>query len=150
MKKNILLALCLILGSTLTEAAVSCNISSPGLSFGTIDPLSAAEITSIGDVNLNCIGGPVTYTIHLSQGNGSMVQRLMKSGVNSLKYNLYTSNSYSTVLGDGTAGSLAINGSSATDTTDSSYSVYGKISNVGLSSTEPGVYSDSVSVTIIY
>jgi spore coat protein U-like protein len=144
------LALCLILGSTLTEAAVSCSISSSGLSFGIIDPLYSVEITSTGAVNLNCTGGSATYTIHLSQGYGSMAQRLMKSGLNNLKYNLYTSNSYSSVLGDGTAGSLAINGSSATDTLDTSYLVYGKISNIGLSRTEPGVYNDNVLVTIIY
>lgn len=150
MKKNTILALCLIISATQTEAAVSCSISSPGLFFGAINPLSSAEISSIGTINLNCTGGPVTYTIKLSQGNGSIVQRVMKSGTNNLKYNLYTSNSYSTVLGDGTAGSLAINGSSATDVTADTYSVYGKVSNIGLSSTVAGAYNDSVSVTIIY
>jgi spore coat protein U-like protein len=150
MKKNTILALCLIICATQTEAAVSCSVSSPGLFFGAINPLSSAEVSSIGAININCTGGPVTYTIKLSQGNGSMMQRLMKSGTNNLKYNLYTSNSYSTILGDGTAGSLAINGSSATDVTADTYSIYGKISNIGLSSTVAGTYNDSVSVTIIY
>ena len=149
-KKNTILALCLILSTTISEAAVSCSISSPGLFFGAINPLSSAEVSSIGAINLNCTGGPVTYTIKLSQGNGSMMQRVMKSGTNNLKYNLYTSNSYSTVLGDGTVGSLAISGSSGTNTMAASYSVYGKISNIGLSSTVTGAYKDNISVTIIY
>lgn len=134
----------------LAEAAVSCSISSPGLFFGAINPLFYVEVSSIGTINLSCTGGPVDYTINLSQGNGSMVQRVMKSGLNSLKYNLYSSNSYSSILGDGTAGSLAISGSSATDTTATTYYVYGKISNIGLSTTVTGTYNDSVSMTIIY
>jgi spore coat protein U-like protein len=150
MKKNIILVLCLALNAMHAEAAVSCSISSPGVFFGVINPLSPVEVTSIGAINLNCTGGPVTYTITLSQGNGSMVQRVMKSGLNSLNYNLYTSNSYSTVLGDGTAGSLAISGSSITDPTLATYAVYGKISNIGLSSTVAGAYNDSVSITIVY
>jgi hypothetical protein len=39
----------------------------------------------IGDLNLNCTGGPVSYTIKLSQVNGTMVQRKMKSGLNIAK-----------------------------------------------------------------
>jgi spore coat protein U-like protein len=138
MKNKIILALCLALNSTLSEAVVSCSISSPGLFFGAINPLTTAEVSSIGSINLNCTGGPVTYSISFSQGNGSMAQRVMKSGANILNYNLYTSSAYTSVLGDGTAGSLTINGSSVTDPTIVTYAVYGKIPNVGLSSTVAG------------
>ncbi|MFT6876914.1 MAG: spore coat protein U-like protein [Granulosicoccus sp.] len=150
MKKITLLPLCLILSSTLTEAAVTCHISSQVLSFGTIEPLSSAELTSIGEINVSCTGGPVSYSIHLSAGNGSIAERVMRNGSKSLNYNLYTSNSYFNVLGDGTEGSFVINGSSTNMTSDSSYSVFGKISNIGLSSIEPGIYTDSVLVTIFY
>jgi spore coat protein U-like protein len=150
MQKINLLLLGLLLNSTLTEAVVTCQISSQVLSFGTIEPLSSADITSIGGLNVNCSGGPVSYTIHLSEGHGSMAQRVMRSGSKNLNYNLYTSNSYSNVLGDGTGGSLAINGFSTNSTSDSSYSVYGKVSNIGLSIIEPGTYTDSISVTIFY
>jgi spore coat protein U-like protein len=150
MKKNGLLVSCFILSSTLAEAAVTCHVSSQVLSFGTIEPLTSPELTSIGGVNVNCSGGPVSYTIHLSEGNGSMAQRVMRSGSKSLNYNLYTSNSYSNILGDGTRGSLPINGSSTSSASDLSYSVYGKISNIGLSTIEPGVYTDSIAVTVFY
>jgi spore coat protein U-like protein len=150
MKKKRFLLLYFIFSSTLADAAVSCSVSVQTLSFGTIDPLSSGNLTSIGAINLNCTGGPTTYTIKLSQGNGSMVQRVMKSGPHSLNYNLYTSSSYANVLGDGSAGSLTINGATTDNTTDVSHSVYGKISNTGLSSTDPGVYTDQVSVTVFY
>ena len=152
MKKNFIITLCvlLILNTHSSEAAVSCGIGSTGLFFGTINPLSQTEVTSVATINLSCTGGPLTYTIKLTQGNGSMLQRLMRSDSKVLKYNLYTSNSYSTILGDGTAGSLAINGQSLTDTTDAAYFVFGKVSNIGLSSTEAGTYTDNITVTIIY
>ena len=152
MKKNFIITFCilLVLNTKLSEAAVSCGIGSSGLFFGSINPLSQAEVTSVATINLNCTGGPLTYAIKLTQGNGSMLQRLMRSDSNVLKYNLYTSNSYSTILGDGTAGSLAINGQSITDTTYAAYFVFGKVSNIGLSSTAAGTYTDNISVTIIY
>lgn len=152
MKKNFIIALGVLFfaNTNLSEAAVSCGIGSSGLFFGTINPLSQTDVASVGTINLSCSGGPLTYTIKLTQGNGTMLQRLMKSGSNLLKYNLYTSNSYSTILGDGTAGSLAIDGQSITDTTDVAYFVFGKVSNVGLSSTVAGTYTDNISVTINY
>lgn len=152
MKKIIIIAFGLssILNTSASEAAVSCGVSATGLFFGSINPLSSAAVNSIAEINLSCIGGPVSYTIKLSQGNGSMPQRLMKSGLHELKYNLYTSNSYSTILGDGTAGSLPINGASDTDTTIATHLAFGKVANIGLSGTVAGAYTDSVSVTIIY
>jgi spore coat protein U-like protein len=152
MKKSsiILFGLSLILNTTQSEAAVTCDISSTGLLFGSINPLSSAEVSSIGQISLTCLGGPVSYTIKLSQGNGSMLQRLMKSGLNNLKYNIYTSNSHSTVLGDGTAGSQTINGASTTDITAATYFAFGKVSNIGLAGTFAGTYTDSISLTVIY
>jgi spore coat protein U-like protein len=145
-----LVSLGLMLSTALTEAAVSCSMSSEGLNFGIINPLSSAEITSIATVNLDCIGGPISYIVQLSQGNGTMAQRVMKSGSDNLKYNLYTSNSYSNVLGDGTGGSATITGSSVTDTMKASHYIHGKVSTIGLINTLAGVYSDNILMTIIY
>jgi spore coat protein U-like protein len=152
MQNNIIIVfgLSLILNTNISEAAVICGISSTGMLFGAINPLSSAEVSSIGEINLSCLGGPVSYTIKLSQGNGTMLQRLMKSGSNNLKYNIYTSNSYSTILGDGTAGSQAINGASTTDIYAATYFAFGKVSNIGLSGTVSGAYTDSISLTVIY
>lgn len=152
MKKNFIIALGILFfaNNNLSEAAVSCGIGSSGLFFGTINPLSQAEVASVATINLSCTGGPLNYTIKLTQGNGTMLQRLMKSGSNVLKYNLYTSNSYSTILGDGTEGSVAIDGQSMNNTTDAAYFVFGKVSNIGLSSTVNGTYTDNISVTVNY
>lgn len=152
MKKliNIIFGFYFIFNASLSEAATTCGINATGLYFGAINPLSLTDITSIGAINLTCVGDPVTYIIKASQGNGSMLQRVMKNGLNVLNYNIFTSNSHTTVLGDGTAGSLAINGASNTDSTTATYFAFGKISNIGLSSTVTGTYTDNISVTISY
>jgi spore coat protein U-like protein len=74
----------------------------------------------------------------------------MKSGLNNLKYNIYTTSSYLTVVGDGSAGSATINGLSSTASTAVTYFVFGKVSNIGLPATVAGAYTDSISVTISY
>ncbi|MFQ3236058.1 MAG: spore coat protein U-like protein [Paraglaciecola sp.] len=150
MKKNMIVGIGLMLGTSLAQGAVSCSISSEELAFGVINPLLSGDITSIAAVKLDCSGGTFEYTIKLSQGNGTMAQRMLKSGLNELKYNIYTSNSYSSVLGDGTGGSVAISGSSNSNTTEVTHYVHGKISNVGLSNTPAGAYSDSISMVINY
>lgn len=152
MKISIIIAfgLIFILNSSLGEAAASCGVSSAGMSFGAINPLSTAEVSTVAEINLVCTGGSVTYTIALSQGNGSMLQRVMKSGLNNLKYNIYTTSSYLTVVGDGSAGSATINGLSSTASTAVTYFVFGKVSNIGLPATVAGAYTDSISVTISY
>jgi spore coat protein U-like protein len=149
-KITIAFTLSLIFNIPLSVAEVSCTLGSTGLFFGLINPLSSVEIAGVGALNLNCMGGPVAYTITLSQGNGTMVQRMMKSGLNGLKYNLYTSNTHVTILGDGTAGSLPITGLSSSDSLSVAYVLYGKVSNVGLSNTVAGTYTDHIAVTITY
>ena len=146
----VIFGLSLSLNVSISEAAVSCGISSTGLFFGSINPLSVEYINSTSTINLSCAGGPVSYTVKLTSGYGTILQRLMKNGSNVLKYNLYTSNSYSTILGDGTAGSETINGTSVTDSMDVFYIAYGRISKTGLSSTVAGTYTDSISVTVVY
>ena len=152
MKNNIklILVMGLILNSTQSFAAVSCDLTSTGLLFGLINPLSSDDINSIGTININCTGGPVSYTIQLSKGNGTISQRVMKSGIHELKYNLYTSNSYNTILGDGTGGSSFIKGFSDAEISSSTYYAYGNVSNKGLASTVSGAYTDNISVTITY
>jgi spore coat protein U-like protein len=142
--------LCFILHMNLSEAALNCDVNSSGLYFGSINPLSSIPITSVASINLVCSGGPVTYTINLSSGHGTMIQRLMKNNNNDLKYNLYLDNTYSTILGDDTAGSLSIKGASTAETLSTTFFIYGKLSNSGLSSLVSGDYTDNISVKIDY
>src|SRR5215831_10431939 len=106
----------LLLGSSFAGiacAAVTCSVSSAGVSYGVYDPLSAAALDSNGTLSVTCsIAFPplvqtVNYTVGFSTGSGSMLARRMTSGANQLNYNLYTTSSRNQVWGDG-------NGSTAT------------------------------------
>src|SRR5438046_3066499 len=86
-------------------------IRAVGLAFGPYDVFAAAATKVNGTLNITCSldaadqGAQklVPYVVSLSTGSSnSFVQRTMKSGTNALGYNIYTSNAYSNVWGDGT------------------------------------------------
>lgn len=153
-------ALALWFAVAATDAlAATCSASTVGVAFGGYDVFNATPATSTGSVKVTCTLGAevfvrVNYTISLATGSSnSFVQRTMKSGANALGYNLYTSNAYSTVWGDGSgstamvAGSITIwifNPSGSTTTT-----VYGRVpalQDVAVANN----YQDNVTVTVTY
>jgi spore coat protein U-like protein len=151
-----LLAVLLLLFTTSRALAVaSCTTSATPVGFGVYDPLSGTARTTTGTVTVACslIGGVsllVSYNIKLSAGGGTFTNRLLSSGSGSLSYNLYTTNTYATVWGDGTGATsvvsdgylLGIGGATL------NYTVYGRIpasQNVAAAS-----YADSIIVTVTY
>jgi len=126
------------------------------------DVFAAGATNGNGTLTIACSLDPadqgaqklVPYIISLSTGSsGSFVQRTMKSGTNALGYNLYTSNTYSVVWGDGTgststqSGSHVLNGGHPTLT--SSFTAYGRIpalQDVAVASD----YRDNVTATVTW
>lgn len=135
-------------------AALSCTASASPTSFGGYDPLSAAPLDSVGNVQVSCsnlVSLFVSYSIALSAGSsGSFAGRQLSGGANTLDYNLYTNAAHSAVWGDGTAGSATLaDGYLLLLLSDQrNYPVYGRIpagQNV-----PPGSYIDSIVVTVNY
>ncbi len=111
--------------------------------FGTYDTFSALHIESTGSVEVVCVL-TTAYTIALSPGNGSYAPRVMKSGVHSLTYNLYTDATRTTIWGDGTGGTGVVSGNAII----ANHTIYGRVpagQNVNV-----GSYSDSLIVTITF
>jgi spore coat protein U-like protein len=147
--------------STGALAAYTCSISTPGLKFGAYDVFAASAVNGSGTLAVTCsliapaADGKVSYTITLSTGgSNSFVQRLMSnttSSSNTLGYNLYTSNTYSVVWGDGTGATGTITGTMQLNRiTNPSQSVnqtvYGKIP--ALQDAAVGNYLDTVTATV--
>ncbi|HUH93751.1 MAG TPA: spore coat U domain-containing protein [Casimicrobiaceae bacterium] len=139
--------------------AASCSVSTPGVAFGTYDVFAASPTSSTGSIKVTCTLGAelfvrVNYTVSLATGSSNtFVQRTMKSGANALGYNLYTSNAYSTVWGDGTGSTNTLGGSmtlSIFNTSDSvTMTVYGRVpalQDVAVANN----YQDNVTVTVTY
>jgi spore coat protein U-like protein len=121
--------------------APSCTFGFSSINFGNVDVTSSANTDITGTFTVNCSGGVGNQTVricpHLAAGsegagaNGS--PRYMKSGANSLTYNLHSDSGHTTVWGSNLAGwsgvpppqiDLLLDGTGAGST---SRTVYGRV-----------------------
>lgn len=128
-------------------AAPSCTFTTvTAVGFGAYDVFSGTPNNNgVGSLRIRCQGGgSETFIVRLSDGQShSYFPRVMRSGANTLTYNLYTSAARNVVWGDGTGGSstMAVNRNSTT-----TLSVYGQIpagQDVAV-----GIYSDNITATV--
>ncbi len=126
---------------------VSAHVD-PGCTAITPSPLAFLDFTGSlknanSSISVTCTSGTL-YTVGLSGGSCSVANRCMKSGGNSLAYNLYTDSAHThvwTALGGGNTPTY----SAGTHT----FTVYGQIPAV--SPLPPtGDYQDSIIVTVEY
>ena len=152
---NRMLAVLLALAPGWALAATTCAFSStPGMSFGVYDDSSASPTDAAASIVVVCSrnGGPTPTTVTLQVGpsanSGLIATRTMRSGANSMNYNLYRDSGRSQVWGQTSAvdtGSISLtmpNNSSANGT----FVIYGRISaqqNVPM-----GTFSDTVQITV--
>jgi spore coat protein U-like protein len=124
-------------------AAASCDAVSQGADFGAYDPLSTTVTDTVGSIGLRC-DAPVSFTLSLSAGNGSFVERRMTSGAGQLGYNLYTDAGRTIVWGDGSGGSATV----STNAQSADFPVYGRMPP--RQPVRAGVYTDMIVMTISY
>jgi spore coat protein U-like protein len=141
------------------RAAVSftCTVSATGIAFGNYNPLNSIGDSAVGSwtVICNAIGSgsaTVAGTLTLSTGSsGSYANRTMKSGTNTLQYNIYLTPSHAQIIGDGSAGTFAPS-DSGTVTAGQVYQVTGSMYGFmpPLQDVSPGSYTDTIVVTVTY
>jgi spore coat protein U-like protein len=129
------------------------SISATSLAFGAYSPALATPQQSTMTVTATCTGiltpgGTLPpFTVAMSAGGGAFTQRLMSSGTHTLRYQLYTSATFSTVWGDGTGSTSTVAGGNNGLTTQT-------ITGYGLipisQYVTPGSYSDTITVTVSY
>ena len=158
MQFGLAIALCLAAASAL---AVSCSASTPGLAFGSYDVYAVGATNGTGTLTVSCskvAGDPsnvtVNYTISLATGSsGNYVQRQMKSGANTLGYNLYTSNTFSVVWGNGTGSTATVAGNfhltNGQPSQNNAHTVYGRVPPLQDAAVASN-YLDNITVTVTY
>ncbi len=135
-------------------AEAACTVVATPLAFGNYSPLSASPTRSVGTITVRCVaivGLNLSYTIGLSAGiSGNPGNRSLSSGSAILRYQLYQNVGESIPWGDGSSGT-----STLTDRqllvllgTGKTYSVYGQI--MARQNAQPGVYQDTIVVTVVY
>lgn len=154
--RNLALAVAWLPG--LVHAAATCNITAVGPAFGLYDPSSATPATTNGSVTATCTwtgGGATTVNLvaSYSAGNsGAFPNRFMLSGTERLNYNIYFDSTYTTIRGNGTAGtqtgqaSVTVNPGNRIRTATGT--LFGRIpagQNV-----VPGNYNDTIIITLTY
>lgn len=135
----------------------NCSVSTTALAFGSYNPLAYGNTDSSGSVRVSCAGVAgllIPYDIALSPGGGgSYASRRMAFAAYTLSYNLYADASHTSVLGDGSAGTLKLSGSLTLDLLGLApavtHWVYGRLPGRQLGAA-PGSYSDALTVTLTY
>ncbi|GAP66690.1 putative lipoprotein [Mizugakiibacter sediminis] len=145
-----------------------CSFSTAGLGFGVYDPLAAGADTANGTLTVTCsarTGGErrngFTATLSLSIGSsGSYAARTLRGGGDVLRYNLYLDAAYTTVFGDGSAGTLPMTlcyrgsrrdpcgGGGLTAGVAHSITVYGNLPPA--QDVAPGSYADNLVATLTF
>lgn len=91
----------------------SCTVSATSMNFGTYVPATASTATNT--ITVNCSSG-APYTVALDKGTtagATIAQRLMNNSTtagHTLKYNIFTDNTYATIWGDNTGTSVTVPG----------------------------------------
>lgn len=130
----------------------SCNVSATTLAFGNINPLDGAQ-TAEGEVTVDCTGLAELFPsilVRMQSGMyGTISARKMRSAAGDLlDYNIYTTDQYGTIWGNGTTGT-PVNVSGGV-LAIGHWTVHRPVNAVvsPTTSTRPGAYSDTVVVRI--
>lgn len=146
------LALAALLALPALAAHATCSVSAGNLSFGPYDPLSAAPVTTSGTITVSCNQSPpptVRIEIGPSAVSGGFFPRRMQriGAADTLAYDLYVDPGASTVWGDGSAGT-ATQTQTVRKNQPWTATVYGVVP--GGQDVTPGVYADSLAITIVF
>jgi spore coat protein U-like protein len=139
--------------SFLVTASVSknCIITAPDLNLGVFDGTN--DLTASSTISINCTSG-TTFNVDLSTGSSATyAMRTLVNGTDTLNYNLYSTNTYTAVWGNGTGGTVrgAGTGQGMAAGQVQSLTVYGRLlasDNTGAFGA--GSYSDTIVATITY
>ena len=143
---NFIAASCIVLSQHVIAAPSTCTISSTPIDFGTYSVFSMSpNNNSGGGITIVCTNGSgSSFDVALSTGlSNGYASRLMKSGINQLNYNLYTSAARTAVWGDGTGGSSVMRANKGGTTT---LTLFGQIP--AEKDANVGTYSDSITATV--
>jgi spore coat protein U-like protein len=138
---------------TVTETVqATCSAAATTLAFSAYTP-GAGAISNNSTISVKCTKN-TPYTISLNGGattGGTIGQRLMASGANTLQYNLFTTAAFSQIFGDGTGTSKTVAGTGAGVATANTVTVFGQLPDSAANqATVPGSYADTITVTVTY
>lgn len=131
--------------AVISSPVLACTVTHSVLAFGSINPLTETRRDSTSDITVTC-PELTAYSVALSTGTGTYLQRVMTSDLAELKYNLYVDPQRTQVWGDGSG--LTVTASGSADALGTTHTVYGSVPADRRA--RPGVYSDTIVVTVTF
>jgi spore coat protein U-like protein len=138
---------------TATVAAV-CSASTGNITFPGYTPGGGGQFAN-ASISVKCTKG-TGFNVVLDKGlNGTIAQRLMANGANTLQYQLYTTdpqvNPTPVIFGDGTSSSAMVPGTGNGIGNPVAVTVYGQLLDTAPNvNAPPGTYTDKVIVSVTY
>ncbi len=138
----------LALAAVADHARAACTIQAAvGPAFGTYDPVAGNAVDAAGSITYQCT--PQKPAVWLSTGSsGTYAARTLRSGGNTIQYNLYLDAARTIVWGDGSGGSSIDVANPAPGNSTKSIPVYGRIPP--RQDAAAGTYSDTIVVTFAF
>ena len=130
----------------------TCSATATTLAFSAYTPGAGAKANN-STISVRCTKN-TPYTISLNGGStagGTIAQRLMASGANTLQYNLFTTAAFGQIFGDGSGTSKTVTGTGAGVATANAITVFGQLPDSAANQAAvAGSYSDTITVTVTY
>jgi spore coat protein U-like protein len=127
----------------------TCSVSAGPVAFGNYTPgIAVPQVNS--QISVKCTKS-TPFTVSLDKGaNGTIAQRLMSNGTDTLQYNLYTTTAATTIFGDGATG-VTQAGTGVGLASAVLVQVYGNLpDNAANQAASPGSYADTINVSVAY
>jgi spore coat protein U-like protein len=129
----------------------TCSATASTLGFGNYTPGTGA-LAANTTVNVKCTKG-TGFTVALDKGTttgGTIANRLMTNGTDTLQYNLFTTAAFATIFGDGTTG-VTQAGTGTGLATNVALTVFGSLPDSAPNqAVAPGSYTDTIGVVVTY
>jgi spore coat protein U-like protein len=130
------------------DVQATCSVAVGNINFGQISTASSTNAST--SITAICTKD-TSYTLSVNIGNSSSFNNRIMTGstsgnVDGLNYNIYNSNQYNSIVGDGTGSTVVYTGTGSG--LSQSYSLYGSIP--GNQYVTPDNYTDNLTVTLNY
>ncbi len=135
------------------DTYATCSVNATDMDFGYYTPTNPNPTNITSTITMTCTTSnrAIVYTIALSSGlSGNYNNRALKSPSHALYYNLYQDPTHNIIWGDGSGSTKLQRGNIPARKTNyqTTNTVYGSINP--LQNLPPNMYSDSITITIIW
>lgn len=148
---GVVITLLALLYPSLSEA-INCRVTVNAIPFGMYMPMTPTPVDIVGQVNVRCQAQPGTFSVTIGPGvSGNQLARtLTAGGADVINYNLFRDAARTQIWGDGTPPTFVVSGvrTSRGRPTFYNYPVYGRL--YANQSPNPGVYNDTLVVTVLF